>query len=202
MAAASRGSLPDRVWTAFVPRPSALRRRSDRVETAARWLALALLVLAVPVLLAVGSAHAQDVRDAAALERAADHPVTATVTQLVPQATVAEQVPSGTATVIATWVGPDATIHTVSGMGGPGVQIGEPWSAWVDASGHQVPAPATDGDAVIQEVLVAIWGLVVTAAVLGGALALLHHVLDVGRLRSWDENWAMYGRGQDHGMTG
>lgn len=50
----------------FVPKPSALRRLSDRVEVAARWVLLLVGLLFIPVALTVGSAVTASQQSAAA----------------------------------------------------------------------------------------------------------------------------------------
>jgi hypothetical protein len=198
----TKGSLTDRLWTAFVPRRSELRRRSDRVETRARWVALVLLVVSVPFLLALGSARAQDVRDGAAAVRASASPVVATITQVVPRAATAGGVPSGAVDVTASWSGPDGAPHTVTGVELRGARVGDPWSAWVDAAGHQVRAPRTDGQATAEGVMLAGWLFLVLGLGLLAVLALLHRVLDRRRMADWDEDWALFRLGRGRGVTG
>jgi hypothetical protein len=196
------GSPADRMWTAFVPRRSELRRRSDRVETLARWVALVLLVVSVPFLLAMGSARAQDVRDGAAAVRANAAPVVATITQVVPRAASAGGVPSGAVDVTATWSGPDGTPHTVTGVELRGARVGDPWSAWLDGAGHQVRPPRTDGQAAVEGVVLAGWLLLVLGLGLLAVLAVLHRVLDRRRMADWDEDWALFRLGRGRGVAG
>lgn len=202
MSTVTKGTLPDRLRTAFVPRRSTLRRPSDRTETIARWVALALLVIAVPFLLALGSGRAQDVRDGAALVRATAHPVTATITQVVPRAATAGAVPSGDVDVTATWTGPDGGTRTVTGVELRGARVGDPWSAWVDANGHQVRAPRSDAQATAEGVMLAFWTVLATGVGLVALLGVLHWVLDRRRFRDWDEDWALFGLGRSRGMSG
>ena len=192
----------DRVWAAFLPRPSALRRPSDRAETLARWVALVVLVVSVPFLLAFGSSRAQDMRDVAASARATSHPVTATVTRVDLRGASAGGMSAGGVDVTATWTAPDGAVHTATGVSYRGARIGDPWSAWVDAAGRQVPPPAGESDAVTQGVLLAFWAFLGVTVALAGALALLRLALDRGRMRDWDEDWARFRPGRDHGLTG
>lgn len=192
MTSSTTGSLPDRVWTAFVPRRSALRRPSDRAETIARWVALVLLVAAVPFLLTFGSTHAQQIRDEAARDRASSHPVSATVTRVVPRASTVSDVPSGVVDVTAAWTAPDGSTHTVTGVAFHGARVGDPWSGWVDAGGHQVRTPPSDTAATTHGVLLAFWAFVATATGLFGLLGVLHWILDRRRMHDWDEDWALF----------
>lgn len=197
-----KGTLPDRLWTAFVPRRSTLRRGSDRAETVARWVAVALLVLSVPFLLALGSDRAQHVRDQAALARATSHPVTATITRVVPRAATVEGMPSGAVDVTATWTAADGSPRTATGVELRGASIGAPWTVWVDAADHQVRAPRTDDQATAEGVMLAFWAFLVTGIGLLGALAALHWLLDRRRMADWDEDWALFRLGRGRGVTG
>lgn len=197
-----RGSPADRLWTTFVPRRSILRRRSDRVETVARWVAVVLLLVSVPFLLAVGSARAQHVRDDAAVARATSHQVPATITRVVPRLTTVDGTPSGAVDVTATWTAPDGSPRTASGVELGGARVGDPWSAWVDAADHQVPAPRTEAQATAEGVMVALWAFFAAGAALLGVLALLHRVLDARRMADWDEDWALFRLGRGRGVAG
>ncbi|MCD2195834.1 hypothetical protein LQ327_20895 [Actinomycetospora endophytica] len=192
------GSLPDRLWTAFVPRRSSLRRGPDRAETVARWVALALLTLAVPILLTLGTAHAHQLRDAATLARATSHPVTATIDRVTSPGGAS----AGAVDVTATWVAPDGTARTVTGAESAGARVGDRWTAWVDAAGRQVPVPKSDGEATFEGVLVAFWGFLGVAVVLLGASALLHRLLHRHRMRDWDEDLALFRLGRGRGVNG
>ncbi|NMO89467.1 hypothetical protein [Actinomycetospora sp. TBRC 11914] len=200
--AATKGSPTDRLWTAFVPRRSTLRRRSDRVETAARWAALALLVVLVPFLLALGSARAQHVRDQADLVRATAHPVAATITRVVPHLTPAGGPPTGSLDVTASWTAPDGTVRPVTGIELHPVHVGDRWSAWVDAAGHQVRPPMSDGQAALEGLALALWAFLTTGLGLVGLLAVLHRVLDRRRMADWDEAWALFEIGRGRGVAG
>lgn len=193
----------DRIRTAFVPRRSVLRRRSDRAETAARWAAVVLLVLAVPFLLAVGAARAQDVRDAAAHARATARPVVGTVTEVRPRpARSPDGTPSGGLDVTVSWTGPDGTVRTTRDTAFAGTVPGRRWPMWVDATGARVRTPASGADAVVQGVLLA--GLLGSGAatVLAGLLAALRWSLDRARLRQWEADWAAFDRRRRRGLTG
>jgi hypothetical protein len=202
MSATSRGNPADRLWTAFVPRRSSLRRPSDRAETAARWIAVVLLVVAVPFLLALGSTRAQDLRDEGAALRASSQEVVGTVTAITPPATGAGGIPAGPVGVVARWVAPDGSAHTASGVAGRGARVGAPWSFRVDAAGRVVRPPVTDEDATTQGVLLSFWAFLACVTGLVGLLALLRVLLDRRRMRDWDEDWALFGLGRGRGVSG
>lgn len=198
----TRGSPTDRVWTAFVPRRSELRRRSDRLETAAHWVVLTALVLALPVVLALGSSHAQDLRDAAAAQRRVDHEVAATVIAVRPLESSARGEGSGLVEVTAGWSEPDGSVRTDVDVRSGDVRVGEPRSMWVDQSGHRVRPPTTDADAATRGYLAAAGLLAACSALLGGLLWMVRRRLDRARLREWDEDWLAFRRGRDRGVTG
>ena len=201
MSIPTKGTLPDRLWTAFVPRPSVLRRPSDRVETLARWIALALVVVAVPVVLALGSAAAQGVRDEAARARAVSHPVHATITAVAPRDRTVAGAPPGAVDVTAVWTAADGSSHTVTGVPLRAARVGEPWSGWVDATGHEVRPSVSDSEADTDMVLVAVWAFLGPAAGLAGFLGLVRWFLDRRRMRDWDEDWALFVLGRNRGTT-
>lgn len=198
----AKGSSTDRLWRAFVPRRSVLRRRSDRMETVARWVAVVLLAVSVPILLALGSADAQRVRDEAAAVRATSRQVTGTITQVLPRATTVGGAPSGAVDVTATWTGPDGAARTLTGTKLRGAHVGDPWTAWVDAADHQVRAPRTDYQATAEGVMIAFWGFIATGVGLLGALAVVHWILDRRRMAAWGEEWALFRLGRGRGVAG
>lgn len=203
MRTSRRGRWPDRIRTAFVPRRSTLRRGSDRVETAARWAALALLALCVPFLLVAGAARAQDVRDAAAHTRATAHQVVGTVTDVhVRPSRSPDGTSSGALDVTAAWTEPDGSVHSTLDTSFVGVAPGRPWPMWVDATGKRVRDPATESDAVVQGVLLVGLLFAAAATALAGLVVALRWWLDRARLRQWDADWAAFGRRRDRGVTG
>ena len=202
MTSTTKGTLAGRLWTAFVPRPSALRRGSDRAETGACWVALSVLVLCLPFLLAFGSARAQDLRDTATHVRSTSHLVMATVSRVMPRASALGGVPSGAVDVTATWAAANGTVHTTTGVAYRGARVGDPWSAWIDDAGHQVAVPMSDSQATLEGTLVAFWVFMATAVTLTGLLALLGWFLDRRRMRDWDEDWARFCLGRNRGVSG
>jgi hypothetical protein len=194
-----KGSWPDRVWTAFFPRPSTLQRRSDRAEVLARRLALLVLVVSVPFLLAFGDARVQGMRDVGMHERATSHPVTATVTRVAPRTDYLGGTPDTAVDVTATWVAQDGSTHTTTDLGYRGATVGDSWTMWVDGAGHQVRAPVSDLQATVDGVLLAMWTFLAVASGLVGLLAGLHWVLGRRRMADWDEDWALFrlGRGPE-----
>lgn len=167
----------------------------------ARWVALVLLVVSVPFLLAVGSALAQQVRDEAAVARATSHEIIGTITRVVPRATTVGGAPSPAVDVTATWTAPGGSARTVTGVELRGARVGDPWRARVDAT-DQARAPRTDYQATAEGVMIAFWGFLSIGVGLLGVLALLHWVLDRRRMADWDEDWALFRLGRGRGVAG
>lgn len=196
-----QGSTADRVYSVLVPRPSSLRRSSDRWETAAGWVAVAVLLLLVPVVLALGSARAQQVRDEAVRVRATSHPVTGTVTA-VSEWNVGEG--SGASHIVTVgWTEPDGSTHTAQRvMYDDTPAVGSPYSMWVDRSSQPTAPPPTEQDAGLQGWVADVGAFTATLIVLLVGLALVRRTLDRRRLRRWDEDWLAFRRRRDRGAAG
>ncbi|MFC5061692.1 hypothetical protein [Actinomycetospora atypica] len=180
----------DRLRGVLFPRPSALRRRSDRIETAVHRLAVLVLVLMVPVVVVLGQAGARHAADVAATVRATAHPVVATAgTAPPPVADPAMAYGGALLAVPVTWVGDDLRVHSATMPLGPAVDAGRQVPLWVDADDRPVDPPASAGDATAEGVIDGVAVLVATLAVLVGLLVGVRTALDRGRLRKWDADW-------------
>lgn len=196
-----RGTAADRVYTAFVPRRSKLRRPSDRWETVSRWVALVILLLLVPLVLQLGNARTQQVRDQAALVRATSHEVRATVVAVSAQ-------PSGEGAggdhmLTVSWTEPDGSVHvapTIAYDAAP--PVGAPYPLWVDQQSRQVAPPSTERDAVLQGYVAEVAAVTGSLLVLLSGLGLVRCLLDRYRLRQWDEDWLAFRRRRDRGAAG
>lgn len=194
-----RGSVPDQVYSAFVPRRSRLRRTSDRWETASRWIALAVFLLLVPLVLQLGDARTQQLRDQAALERATDHQVHGTVVGV----TAARG--EGSAPVLSvSWTEPGGSVHLVSltAYDDPPPGLGAPYPLWVTPGLEAASPPPTEQDAVLEGDVADIGGFTGTLVLLLSAQGLVQWRLDRRRLRQWDEDWLAFRCGRDHGAAG
>jgi hypothetical protein len=198
----TRRSPWDRVWTAFVPRASAVRRSTDRTETIARWVALTLLMLSMPVLLVVGSAHTQQARDSAAAVRAIAHPVDAVVVGMRPEGIDARGERSGRTGLTVQWTEDDGTVRTASDHAYGEVRAGQHRAIWADASGRRVQAPATTAGTIAEGALLVVGLASGEVLLLGVLLWLLRVRLDRHRLRQWDEEWAALARRGNRGVMG
>ena len=180
----------DRLRGLYLPRPSALRRRSDRIETAAHRLAALVLVLMVPVIVVLGQAGARHAADVAATVRATAHPVAATVSASPPPVADPAMAYGGALLAVpVTWVGAEGAVHSASVPLGPATATGQQVPLWVDASDRPVAPPATAGDGTVEGVIDGVAALVATLVLLAGLLVGVRTVLDRRRLREWDADW-------------
>jgi hypothetical protein len=160
-----------------------------------------LLVLAVPILLALGSAWSEDARVAAAHERATSHRVAATVVALT-RLPSADDSAMGASNVTLQWTESDGAVRTASRTVYSSVDVGDPRPLWVDTAGRPVPPPTSDSDAVVEGVLEAFAALFVWGLALAGGVVALRWDLDRRRLRQWDEDWLDFRRRGDRGAAG
>lgn len=196
-----RGSAGDRVVAVLVPRRSTLRRSSDRWEVAARWAALVVLVLLVPLMLQLGAARSDQVREQAAVLRATSHEVTGTVTSVVARRAAGGS--GGTDVIIVSWHEPDGSGHSAPrvAVDSPPA-VGAPYTFWVDPGLRPVPSPPTEQDAVLQGYVADVGALAGTLVVLVVALRYVRRRLDRQRLRRWDEDWVAFRCRRDRGAAG
>jgi hypothetical protein len=182
----------------FVPRRSALRRRSDRIELAVRWVLLIVGLLLLPIALTAGSEASASTAALAEAQRAQLHQVSAEV--LAGPDTGSPVRPDATAG------GPQASVRWIAGDGTPRVALvrapsstraGDARTIWVDRADRPAPAPLEPGDAATQgalTVMLVVLGDLVVSWLLLGALRV---VLDRRRLREWDAAWRRFS-GPDH----
>ena len=199
-----RGSTTDRVCAVLVPRPSRLRRSSDRWETASGWVALVLLVLLTPLMLALGGARTQDVRDQAGAVRATSHQVDATVVAVATQPeTNADGTPSDDFVVTVSWTEPGGPARVVTQDNlGHTTRVGDAWALWVGPDLVPVDPPSTGQAAELEGLVAGIGAFLASCVALATALALVRWLLDRRRLRQWAEDWLAFERRRDRGPTG
>jgi hypothetical protein len=200
---AHRRSTTDRVCTVLVPRRSRLRRSSDRWETASAWGALVLLVLLMPVMLVVGVAQTQAIRDQAAAVRATAHQVDATVTAVATRPEANEDgTPSDDLLVTVSWVEPDGAHVAPQVTYAAAPRVGDTWPLWVAPDRSPVQPPATDQDAELQGLVTAIGAVLVSCGALVSSLVLARWLLDRRRLRQWGQDWLAFERHRNRGAAG
>lgn len=169
------------VWFQRLVARNPLVRNSDRVETVAMLLVVALAVLAIPVAGAAGTALHDDLARQFAAERSERVELRATAAR--DSAPVSQA--SGTSFRTEIQWQFAGTTHTDS-VRTADLHAGDPVAIWVDRDGRRVPAPLTDDEAVSQAVVAALTGWLTVAGAGIGAWALLRHLLDRVRYAEWD----------------
>ncbi len=173
-----------------------LRRPADRIEAAVRLATAMLILVAVPIAaLAAGQrADHMFLRDAQARE-AADHQVSAVLTQDVPASSTATDpyVIVQTTWAPARWTAPDGSARSGQVLVSTGVSKGTKTPIWINASGAITDPPAGHLD-VVAEVSIAVMiislGLLI---VLLSGLGLTRRALDHRRLSAWEAEWRATG---------
>ncbi|GAA4783330.1 hypothetical protein GCM10023200_15960 [Actinomycetospora chlora] len=182
---------------AFVPPRSELRRRSDRVEVAARWVLLLLGMLVVPVALAVGSEVAAGMAPQVAAQQAERHLVTGEVLA-VP--TDGDTDSSGTWRAPVRWTAADGTTRVADLRVSSAARPGDARPVWLDRADRPttapMPAERPGAEGVLTTLLIVFSDLVLSLLLLAG----LRWVLDRARLREWEAAWRRF-TGPDHEST-
>lgn len=168
------------LWNRLSP-GNPLVRGTDRIEAAATILVVLLVLLAVPVAGAIGTAVYDDLGRTFAAERPSRHEVDAVAVRSNDVVSQASERPHLTE-IRWEFAG---TTHTDEIRTGE-MEAGERLTVWVDGFGNRAPPVPTDEDVAAQAVIAA---LAFWAAVAGSATAawvLLRMRLDRLRFRAWD----------------
>lgn len=192
----------DRVRTALVPRRSALRRRSDRLETAALRFAVVVLLLVVPCAIVLGLRGAEDARQSADVTRATAHAVDAVVLEAPAVTSPAVGYTGGLSDVDVAWVDPDLTRHVAAVPAAPSLAAGDHLQLWVGPDDRPVIPPASATDATVEGVVDGVGALVGAMLVLASVVLAVRFALDRGRMRDWDADWWAFVHRRDRGTTG
>ncbi len=170
------------------PDHNPLRRRSDRVETAALGVLLVAFLAGAPLVAhaAASWTYVTSAREAHA-QQAALHQVPATLLE------TAQPVGVYSAEANARWRAPDGHIITGQVSVPVGSAAGSTVMVWTNQAGQLTAAPLNAGQiasrADLSEVL-SVAGLAVVLIVIG---ALVHWALDRRRLAAWDADWLVTG---------
>jgi hypothetical protein len=191
-----------RVRTALFPRPSGLRRRSDRIETAVLRFAVVLALLVLPCAIVLGQRGAEDAREAAAVTRSTAHPVDAVVLEAPTATSPAVGYTGGLSDVDVAWVDPDLARHVAAVPAAPSLEPGDHLQLWVGADDRPVIPPASATDATVEGVVDGVGALVGAILVLGSVVLAVRLTLDRGRMRAWDADWWALVHRRDRGTTG
>lgn len=174
-------------------RPSALRRRSDRLEIAARWLAIG--VVALSVLAAPTVANGWEQRLARQASHYQSYPaVSATLLEDVSQPLTPGPDPAVPRSTRARWLTPDGRSAQGRVPAPAGARAGEVVRVRLGPDGLPAATPPTALEAAIGSALagIAVPALAVFATVLW--LAMVRALLSPQRQRYWDEAWAVFDR--------
>ncbi|MET7332067.1 hypothetical protein [Nonomuraea sp. NPDC005650] len=170
------------------PDGNPLRRRSDRLESAA---------LLVTVLLVLLSGWPAAVAGRQAYEhalRAADDGRREVVATLLAGAPVTSlsfgEVPR-TEPAPARWTTPSGLEISGSVMAPPLAKAGTPIRIWIDPGGRRVAAPPSPVDLRVTAVATALLLVLATAVVAAAGFAGVRRLLDRGRYREWEAAWSL-----------
>ena len=172
-----------------------LRRGTDRIETALRFVVILLVVAAVPAAaVAVGRLADHDALHRAQVQRAVDRQVTAVLLEEAPGAGIPDPYTSvQTAWVPARWQPPGQPARTGEVLAQVGAHKGSTVRTWINPSGV-VTDPPLGHRVVVGDVWLAVmatclmsWLLLLVAGVL------VHRELDRRRLRAWETEWRASG---------
>lgn len=187
----------------FVPPRSALRRGSDRLEVAARWLVLVAGLLLTPVALAAGGEVTARLAAEAAIEQEQRRPVVAEVRPAGDAAAGADvastpgpEALSDPATDVVRapvrWTAADGSLRTALARVPETARPGEQRVIWVDAADRPAPPPMPSTAPRAHGAMVTVFLLLVHLVVSLVLLAGLRHLLDRARLWSWDRAWRRF----------
>lgn len=175
---------PARWWTVRVLGRNPVVRFSDRVEAMATAIAIAIVLIATPVVCAVGTSI-HDARSRVYAEAAQTrHTVTAVVTS-ADQAAPAARHAKATNTVHAHWRA-EGVEHAEAFSWDRSVAAGNAIEIWVDSYGRRVSPPPSHSQAAFDAVFAAVmvWLSVVAAA--AALAALVRWRLDRLRDAAWE----------------
>ncbi|MDX6282152.1 MAG: hypothetical protein QOH03_3223 [Kribbellaceae bacterium] len=165
-----------------------LRRRADRVESAALLTALLLALLTIPVAAVLGTTVRDHQQSAAAEERAGLRQVTARTLE-----DTATLVPTAPGQIVS-----EVRIAWYDGMGAPregradvliGTRAGAALTIWLDRSGAVRPAPRDPGDCTALGAGSGTGLLILVWTIAWGLFRLARRSLDRRRDQAWTVEW-------------
>lgn len=185
-------SMPVRIWRQLPCSRSPLMRPSDRAEALIRIAAAAVMLAAIPVAGAAGTAEYSSAQVSIAAENASKTDVAATISDdpvtVVRSDAAGQAIPRTDATV--TWTYGGHTGHTVIAVAGH-AHRGDTVPVWVDRDGRQTDPPL-DADAAASRgigagvlLLVAIWSSAVALVVFTHRQILRLHTAE------WAREWRL-----------
>ncbi|SEN74836.1 hypothetical protein [Nonomuraea pusilla] len=163
-----------------------LRRRTDRIESAAVLAVMLVILLSVlPAVLAGRAAH-----DRAVYAAAHDRQVQATVLRDVPAAPVAYgDAPVSDLRAPVRWTDPSGTTRTGEARVPPLSKAGTLVPIWVNERGRPVASPPDEVEAVLRGAATGVLVLSGAVALTLGVFAGFRSAVDRVRYREWEADW-------------
>jgi hypothetical protein len=176
-------------WLGFDRNP--LRRTVDRAETVIRLTILVLILTAVPAAALLAGRWADHAALAEArAQAAATHVVPAVLVEPAPAIGAPDPYAGAeVAWVPARWTAPNGTHRTGDVLAPVGASKGSTVPTWVDASGDFADPPPGRTQVVGNVFMAATLVGLSLLALLIGAEAVGHHLLERRRLNAWDADW-------------
>ncbi len=168
-----------------------LRRRSDRVETVALGILLAVFLAGAPFAAhaAGGWTYTASARQAQA-QQATLRRVPATLLQAAPSWNTDGDTDSA---VNARWRAPDGQLRTGAVYVPAGTAAGSTVQVWISPSGQQAGPPLLPGQITGRAQLAEELTVIALAVALVTVGWLIHRRLNARRLAGWDADWLAYG---------
>ncbi|MBB3084431.1 Rv1733c family protein [Geodermatophilus sabuli] len=164
-----------------------LKRGSDRVELLWRVVLLAVVLLALPTALTVGTVIHTDLRAEAAEQAATTTHTSAVLLDDVPSPLAGQH---GALLAPARWTGDDGLPHEGRVQVSAGARAGDEVPVWLDASGAPTRAPLEPAAAARIAVASGFGVLLVTGAAVAATHLVVLGLLARHRDRRWTRGWA------------
>lgn len=172
---------------------SPLARSVDRAEAAVTWALLATWVLALPILILVGTWQWHTLTERSVDRAAAVVAVDAVLTGDPAIDPIAERSVVAGADAPAFWSAPSGTVvHGLVDVP-PGAKTGDSVRVWVDSTGQVTMPPITTSDLAVESVLITTGGWIGLGLALLGVWWLVRRSLDRRRGLAWAQEWAEVG---------
>lgn len=168
---------------------NALRRSTDRIESIGVLVAVATVLVSVPVALVLGFAVYQHDMTVSAGQGVAEQQVTATLLHDSAEGTPAEGV-HATVPTEAVWLSPSGVRHVGAVPAPVGMSAGSTIPVLVDTRGALVDAPLGYGPAVTHGMVTTATAITALAALLWTAVGVLRWRLNRSRYAAWADEWA------------
>ncbi|MFB9629757.1 Rv1733c family protein [Nonomuraea helvata] len=169
------------------PDGNPLRRRSDRLESAALAMAALLVLLSVWPAVMAGREAYEEARHAGAARRT----VEATLLADAPVTRLSFGEVSRGGLTSARWTAPSGLERTGQVPAPSLAKAGAKVRIWVGPDGRRVAAPPSPAELRVTAVVTALLFVTVAAAIALLAFAGFRRVLDRGRYRAWEAAWAL-----------